>query len=379
LSKSTAPITSDILKSFLEKKPTRRDFNYMLAAASLSITTMSHSSSTQANSGDITYMGWAGYDDPEFRENFIKKYGDLPAFDFWSDAEDGFVKLRSGAVIDVLHPCTDHMFKWRQAGMVAELDPERLIHLPDVLDYLKDIEGPTEGDKRYMMPLDWSLETVIYRTDLVDPEDVGDNMSWRIIYDDKYKGAISILDSSNTCVQLAAIVLGYDNIFTLSDEQLENVRELLIIQGRNLRYYWGSPTDVEQSLASGELVAAFGWPDMYARLLEQGVPVALGKPKEGVRTWACGLIMHPDTPNPDAAYDLINSFSSPEAGKYMLEVFGIGHCNKIAFDQASPEILEKFALSDPESFLKNGIFYEAMTPENEARYSEIYETAKVDI
>jgi spermidine/putrescine transport system substrate-binding protein len=118
---------------------------------------------------------------------------------------------------------------------------------------------------------------------------------------------------------------------------------------------------------------------MYARLLEQGVPVALGKPKEGVRTWVCGLTMHPETKNPDAAYDFINSFTSPEAGQFMLEVFGIGHCNKIAFDNASPEILEMFALSDPESFLKNGIFYETMTPENEARYNEIYESAKVGI
>lgn len=171
-------------------------------------------------------------------------------------------------------------------------------------------------------------------------------------------------------------MLGYDNIFDLNDEQLENVRELLAKQRENLRFYWGSPTDAEQALASGEVVAAFGWPDMYARLLEQGVPVAMGKPKEGMRTWVCGLIMHAQTKNPDAAYDLINSFTSPEAGKFMLEAWGVGHCNKKAFADADPAILEQFSLRDPEAYLKDGIFYETTSPENERRYSEVFELVK---
>ena len=68
--------------------------------------------------------------------------------------------------------------------------------------------------------MEWGNSTVIYRTDLVDPEDAGDNLSWDILYGEKYKNRIAFYDTGATAVEIAGLLLGYENIFSLTDEQL---------------------------------------------------------------------------------------------------------------------------------------------------------------
>ena len=82
-----------------------------------------------------------------------------------------------------------------------------------------------------------------------------------------------------------------------------------------LRNYTTDMTSVEQSLASGELVAAMTWNASATALKKQGVPVEFMKPKEGMLTWACGFVMLKDAKNVDLAYDFINSRLESDSGK----------------------------------------------------------------
>ena len=73
---------------------------------------------------------------------------------------------------------------------------------------------------------------------------------------------------------------------------------------------------------------------------------ALGVPKEGIFTWVCGIVMHSETKNEEASYDLINGVSSPEAGAFEIENLGFGHANRKAFDLVAPEKLAELGPVD---------------------------------
>ena len=114
------------------------------------------------------------------------------------------------------------------------------------------------------------------------------------------------------------------------------VKKLLQKQRENLRFFWNEATSMEQSMASGEIVAAYSWNESYVKLKQQGVPVGFMVPKEGIFTWCCGLTLNSQIKNEDMAYDLINGMTSPETGAYEIATWGYGHSNKKAFDIVGP-------------------------------------------
>jgi spermidine/putrescine transport system substrate-binding protein len=143
-----------------------------------------------------------------------------------------------------------------------------------------------------------------------------------------------------------------------------------------LRYYSSSPTDIQNALASGEVVAAVGWNDAYSALKAEGIPVKFMEPKEGAMTWTCGicLMTEGDASKLDKAYDLIDALISPEAGAWEINEFGYGHANRKAFELVDEEILAARGLTkNPEDRLNSGIFQEPIgnEPELQTMFEEI--------
>jgi spermidine/putrescine transport system substrate-binding protein len=277
---------------------------------------------------------------------------------------------------DVMAPCTYELFKWNDAGLLTALDPSRLEYLGDLFPSLDNIEGSVIDGQRYFMPMDWGNSTIIYRRDLVGEKWSDENVSWDIFYKDEFRNRLGFYDSAGAVVEISALVLGYDNIFELTDEQLVEVRKMVEIQRDNMRMYWSDQTEAVQALASGELVASYGWNDAYVTLKAQGYDVGLGVPKEGIFTWCCGTVIHSQTEYLDEAYDLVNAFSSPEAGAYEIENWGYGHANMKAFDLVPDEVLGELGLSTPEALLGNGIFFQALAPEIEEKYIRLYDEVR---
>ena len=227
-----------------------------------------------------------------------------------------------------------------------------------------------QGGDRVFVPTDWGLTSVTFRTDLA-PEYV-DNNTWGILWDENYAGRLSMIDSLIDGVAVAGIYKGLPNPYDLSDpKDMETVREALQVQLPLLRFYSNSMTDVENALASGELVAAATWNSSLIALKEQGLPVEFMTPKEGPMTWVCGIVRNPANDEQGEemvalAYEVIDNFISPEAGAYEMENYGYGHSNLKAFEIVGPEMLAELALPlDPGPYLEAGIFQEAMVPEDQ--------------
>ena len=370
----------DIVEQLATGQMSRRHFNQSLMAlgATMVMMPVGSRSAFAASDDHPTVFTWEGWDVPELHQPYLAKHGESPNMAIFGDEEEAFAKMRAGFKVDLTQPCTYKVPIWKDAGILEPIDTSRLSTWDDIIPSLKTIPGTYEGNNQYFFPTDWGLTSVLYRADLA-PEYV-DNESWGLLWDPKYKGRLSMADSLIDGVMVAAIYIGAKDPFNMTDDEMAKTRAALKEQLPLMRYYWTSPADIEQALASGELVATSAWNSSYAALKKEGLDVRYSSPKEGAMTWVCGfcLMSDHDPAKLDRIYDYLDAYASVESGVFALTEYGYGHGNINAFakvEQDSPGLLKELGYSvDVNETLNAGIFQAPMS--NEPALQAMFEEVK---
>ena len=356
----------------------RRAFNRVLASVGLA--TVAMPLVPQWARGALNQpmvFEWSGYELPEFHQGYIDKHGESPTFSFFGEEEEAMQKMRAGFQADISHPCTYSTRRWRDAGLLKPVDNSRLEHWGDVFASLKTLAGSVGPDgKNYFVPWDWGNSSVLYRTDLVDPEYIEEE-SWMILFDERYKGRLGIYDSVDGVMGVVGLVIGAENPFNMTDEELERATVMLRKQRELLRYYWTDQTSVQQALVSGELIASYAWNDAYVALKKEGIPVKYMKPKEGIYTWVCGFaLISSGEADEDLVYDYLNAAMEPEVGAFLINEYGYGHSNVKAFGLVPEERLAELGVSDPVSHIEGSKYFEEIDPAVREKYITLFEEIK---
>jgi len=364
-------------------KLSRRQFNQGLASVGLMSVMMPIMPrlANAASDDHPTLYTWGGYEVPEMHGEYIEKYGASPNMSLWGDEEEAEAKMRAGFHPDVSMPCSYKVKKWTDLKFIKPVDTDRLSHWNDVIPVLKTVPDTFIGDDRMMVTAWWGLTSVTFRTDLAPEYIPEDKHTWGILWDPKYEGRLSMIDSLIDGVMVAAIYSGAKDPFNMTPDEVENVRQLMREQRPLLRYYTNDVTSWEQALASGEVIAAASWNDTATRLSKDGLPVMFMNPKEGPMTWTCGLVLNswikPEME--DRAYDLMNAFLSPSTGEHWIGEFGMGHSNIKSYEKFSADELKSRGLppDDIEGYIAAGIFQ--ATIQNEAELQGMYEEVKAGL
>lgn len=368
----------DKIDAFRSGDMSRRTFGRALTAAGVGLVAspLVSQRALGASGEDATYFTWGGYDVPELFGPYIEKNGTPPKFATFGGSEEGLTKMRAGFVVDVAHPCNQAIPRWVATGLFQPADTSKLSNFGDLMPELYNLEGNiAENGNPYMIPMDWGRTSITYRTDLVDLE--GQEESWGILHDPKYKGRLGSLSSAGDAWWCGAIYAGVDFAEFATDESFAKVAEVMRAQRPLIRTYTDDTTTLEQALASGELVAAMTWDSSAVTLKGEGVPVKFANPKEGALTWVCGAIIHKDAPNVDLAHEIIDSLISVEAGKWVIGDNGYGHSNAKSFDQFTDEQLAELGLSrTPADILAAGKFQIPQTQEFETKMNQEFELIK---
>jgi spermidine/putrescine transport system substrate-binding protein len=366
----------DQLQAVREGKLSRRAFNRSLMAAGVGLfgATLPTRRAVAQASGKGTFFTYGGYDIPELFVPFQAKNGELPDLVPFASADDAITRLRAGFVVDVTHPCNSNLSRWKD--MFQPVDTSRLSNWPDVMPELVELEGNKAPDGNpFLIPFDWGQTSITYRTDLFDLE--GQEESLGMLWDQRYSGRIGMFASGAESWWIAAIKAGVPFADIGTDAAFDSISAVLREQRPLVRTYTDDTASLEQALASGELVAALTWNSSASLLKSQGVPVKFAEPKEGALTWVCGVAILNNAPNPDRAYDIIDSLLSVESGKFMIESYGYGHSNRKSFDLFDDATLADKGLSrNPAEILSKGHFQTVATQEWQNRMNETWETIK---
>lgn len=348
----------------------RRRLLQAMGAVGLGIVTVPGIVRPAAAADRLTVLTWSGYDIDEVSPEFVGKHG-KPDYALMGSDEEGFQKMRAGFKPDLASHNSYMIGRLHDAGLIKPIDTSRLTHWNDVYPEIRDVEK-LDG-QAWMAPFSWGNTSVLYRKDMVELKED----SYSLLWDERYAGRIAARDAVEASVVAAGLYTGAADPWNMTDAELAVVKDALLKQKPLVRFYWTSQTELEQSFASGEVVAALGWNSSVASLQKQGIDMVFMRPKEGMITWTDGLVLLKDHPAPEElAYDFMNSYMSPEVGRYLIETFGYGSANAKAFDGVKPEALAQLGITDPAGVVATSRFAKEISADIRQKYQDVWDTVK---
>jgi len=233
---------------------------------------------------------------------------DLKTATFDSDSEAA-AKLVGGFQADVVEACADEINPLSEQDLLRPLDTEGLPGFDQLTFH--DAAGVVDAEGQVLfVPVSAGPQGLIVDTEKVKHV----NPSWKALFEPQYKGEVAIEgDESLTPIGEAALAMGFKKPMELTPEQLGRVTAFLKEHKGQFRSYTESDSDTINLLKSGEIRLADGGRGTAIAAEEAGIPVEWIAPKEGPLSWICGLGIPSSSDNVEAAYKLINYYTSPEA------------------------------------------------------------------
>ncbi len=285
---------------------------------------------------DLTVFDWAGFEEPSIFQSYVDTHGDSPTYTFYGDDDEAFQKVASGFKADVIHPCSQMVGKYRDAGLIEPWDTSRIPNFDQIEDRFLDSEVLRDDQGVWFIPTDWGATAIAYNTETVPAEDVA---SLGVFTNPKYQNRTSLPDSSDDVWALAYLATGVTDWSEVTDEQFAAAAAWLREAHVNVAAYWADPSEQAQLMASGAVDVAWSWNDGVVYLQADNYPVGFQRePAEGSSTFFCGYVNVKDGPgSEDKAYDFINAWLEPSAAKALLDTIGYGHTSAEAMATIADE------------------------------------------
>lgn len=331
-------------------------------------------SDAKADGSDLRVFDWSGYEDGGFFKAYTDKHGSAPSYAFFGSEEEAYTKLRSGFKSDLAHPCIGVTRKWAAAGLIKPLDTSKIKNWDQLLPTIKSISGVAFDGKTWMMPFDWGNSGLIYRTDKIG----ADKVSLDLITGPEFKGKVAIPDIVTSAYALASLAIGLRDWTDMTDAQFKQATAYLRKLHKNVRFYWTDPGQLDQALASGEVLAGWGWNQTELNLIANKTPATMMKDiDKGVATWVCGYVHLAGGSVPDEqVYDMLNALSDLGSGKYIIEAWGYAHANAEAYGKVDPALIKQYGFDNAEKFLQESLLTSALEPKLEAKMTKEFERIK---
>ena len=324
--------------------------------------------------GGVNCLAWEGYCDPVFTKAFEDETGcKVTQTDIGSNDEI-IAKMAAGASAhDIISPSTDTTTILMKMGVVEPIDVSRLEHWDEVYDVFRSDSGVIGEDGLvYGVPYAWGADPFMYRSDMIDEE----LTSLASMFDPKYAGKISMLDDKYNLYWTARLLFGKDvNYFDLTDEQLEQVKQKLIEQKPLVRTYWKTGGELVNLMASGEVWLSQTWGDYQSsELRDQGIPITVFTPEEGVDGWMDAWQIVKGTPNEDCVYKFLNFAIGPGGQCGMVQSTRYSGSNPVVLKEClTPEDFTALHQDDVAYLSRILMYHETARPE---KYNDVWNAVK---
>jgi putative spermidine/putrescine transport system substrate-binding protein/spermidine/putrescine transport system substrate-binding protein len=300
-----------------------------------------------AQANELTMVIWEGYADPSFAAKFEEENDAKINATPMSSSDDAFGRLQAGggSNFDLVSASNDVSQRLIDAGLVQPIDPSRLTNYGDLYEQFQMPSYITRDGELYGANFAWGPTLMLYNTEQVTAEPT----SWNALLDEQYAGKIS---TWNAPIQIAQYALLLDpkpeDPYILDDEQLAQVKEILLRQKPLIRTYWNLGDELKQLFASGEVIISDAWPYVGVGLKEQGLPVAEVIPSEGVTGWSDSWMLTSGAQNVDLAYKWMDYMIGPDGQMGVLNNNNYAITNRTVIEGLDPELRAALLMDDIE-------------------------------
>lgn len=326
-----------------------------------------------ALAGELNLLTWEGYADASFIAPFEAQSGCKVSATYVGSNDDFAAKLAAGGgVYDVITPSLDTVGMMRMAGFVDPIEAPKVTGFDGIYpEFSGDATIMADGGP-WAVPLIWGSVSMIYRPDQVagTPDSIG------LLFDPAYKGKISMWDDKSA-IYWAARYLGYQNVFDLSDEELEAVKDKLIEQKPLVRKYWTTAGELTELMANQEVYVSNAWTGLTSKdvnALDKGFTVAEFSPKEKSEGWMDSMMLAKGSPNTECAYQFLSFMQSPEGQCGLAKATGYFPVNPVAVEACMDEEMKKERQVGNIDFVKSLVMWQQ--PARLDKYIETWNAVK---
>lgn len=224
-----------------------------------------------------------------------------------------------------------------KAGMerVQAYDAAKVPNLKNLSDIARADLVERDG-KTYLVPVYWGYDMVIYNKDHV-PEADPLTQSWGLLFSEKYAGRIAWYDVPHQMIMVAGLHLGHKAPEKADQSDLAEITKFLIAKKRNIRTMWTTFAQAVNLMASGEVVASYGWIPLRAALQKRKFNVTNNWPTDGLLVWSHGAYIPKESQNGEAAQKVVNAMLTAEYGAALTRETGYLSGSTLATNILSPE------------------------------------------
>ncbi len=293
---------------------------------------------------DLLVFDYSGFEDPAYHQPFIATHGGSPEFVFFGDEDEAFQRLLAGFRADVTHICAGSVPRWQASGIIEPWDTSRIDSFETLNAALVGEDALAGTEELYFLPTDYGSTAVVYNTEDVPADDVS---TLEIFNNPDYAGRLSIPDNVDDAYALAYLATGVTDWREVTDAEFEAATEWLRGIHPNLVNYWVDPAEIQQLMASGQVLAAWAWNEVPVSLAGEGFPTGFERnTEEGTSVWLCGYVnMAEGEGSEDQAYDYVNALLSGESAGPLLDA-GFGSANAAALEALGMEAMEAAGLGE---------------------------------
>jgi spermidine/putrescine-binding protein len=258
--------------------------------------------------------------------------------------DEAIAKLQDGFQADVVYACLTDTQRLVEGQLLQPIDTGRLGAWKTLLPYYRDSEQIRVGDQVYLAPAFGGTTGLIY-----DPDEVpGGVTSFAQLFEDPaLEGRIAVEDDPKYGIAMAALALGIEDPYDLTDADLLEIRGWYEDHASQVRAFYADQSEFFDLYQSGEVVAGFGYKGYDVGLAKQGATVAFAQASEGALTWTCGYGIGAGAENVDGAYALLDHFLSPQAQAVYATKLNQMATNQATLDELPDSVVEEIGMSDP--------------------------------
>lgn len=322
--------------------------------------------------GEVSLLTWEGYADDSFIKQFEEESGCEVSATYVGSNDDFAPKLAAGGgVYDLITPSIDTTKIMIEAGFVEPIDLSQVGRFEEVYEKFRTAEGINHDGDVYGVPFSWGSIPFMYRTDKFDTPPTSLSQLW----DSGLEGRISLWDDKSA-IYVASRVIGNTNIYSLSDDELDQAKAKLIEQKPLVRKYWATAGELVDLYAAGEVWISNTWGGYQSALLaEQNIEVKEFIPEEGAEGWMDSWMIVKDTPNQECVYKFINMAISELGQCGMSNTNGYSSANPVAAKNCMTEQQFKDLHQDDVGYLDSLLLWTNLGPRLEA-YTNTWNAVK---
>lgn len=317
-----------------------------------------------AGEGALNIVAWEGYAEDGWVKPFEKETGCVVNRKYAGSSDEMVALMRQGggAEYDLVSASGDATLRLIYGGNVQPIDVKLIPDFDNFAEALKSPPHNTVNGLHYGLSYEWGPNVLLYNSEKIASAPA----SWGALYDEQYKGKITVPDNPIQIADAALYLsktdpsLGITDPYELTPAQLDAVVALLKKQRPLVKKYWALASDEIELFKNGDATIGAAWPYQTITLKAAGAKVDDTIPAEGATGWADSWMLSAKSSHVNCAYKWMAYVSTPDVQAQQAIYFGETPANLKACD--AMEKLEagscaKYHLNEAAAYLEKIKFW----------------------